>query len=103
MNKKYRAQILLEPEQHQTLKQIAKREGRSLSDVAREVIQIGLDIRQSDSEKIWKKRQQAMQELRQIREAVQQTYGIYEGDLIAEARANREKQSEDVWNEGSTK
>lgn len=103
MNQKYRAQILLEPEQHQALKQIAKREGRSLSDVAREVIQIGLDIRQSDSEEIWKKRQQAMQELRQIREAVQQAYGTYEGDLIAEARASRDKQSEDVWNEGSTK
>jgi predicted DNA-binding protein len=99
MSQKYRAQILLEPEQHQALQQIARREGRSLSDVAREVIQAGLDARQSDSEETWNRRRQAMQKLRQIREAVQQVHGIYEGNLIAEVRAIREEQAEEVWNQ----
>ena len=101
MSQKYRAQILLEPEQHQALQQIARLEGRSLSDVAREVIQAGLDARQSDSEEIWQKRNQAMQKLRQIREAVQKAYGIYDGNLIAEARAAREEQMREVWDQES--
>ena len=101
MSQKYRAQILLEPEQHQALQQIARLEGRSLSDVAREVIQAGLDARQSDSEEIWQKRNQAMQKLRQIREAVQKACGIYDGNLISEARAIREEQMREVWDQES--
>jgi len=34
----YRTQILLEPEQHKTLTEIARREKRSLSDVIREMV-----------------------------------------------------------------
>jgi hypothetical protein len=34
----YRAQILLEPEQHRTLAEIARLERRSLSDVIRELV-----------------------------------------------------------------
>jgi predicted DNA-binding protein len=35
---KYRAQILLEPEQHKKLAEIAANEGRSVSDVVREAV-----------------------------------------------------------------
>lgn len=35
---KYRAQILLEPEQHKQLVEIAKREHRSVSDIVREAV-----------------------------------------------------------------
>ncbi|MEJ2711169.1 MAG: hypothetical protein P8074_26415 [Anaerolineales bacterium] len=42
-----------------------------------------------------------MQKLRQIREAVLQAHGIYEGNLVAEARARREEQTEEVRNQGS--
>ena len=34
----HRTQLLLDPEQHHDLEQIARREGRSLSDVVREMI-----------------------------------------------------------------
>jgi hypothetical protein len=34
----YRTQILLEPEQHRSLQEIAQREKRSLSDVVREML-----------------------------------------------------------------
>ena len=34
----YRTQILLEPEQHKILTEIARRENRSLSDVIREIV-----------------------------------------------------------------
>ena len=35
---KYRAQILLEPEQHTALVEIARRQGRSISEVTREIV-----------------------------------------------------------------
>jgi len=41
----YRTQILLEPEQHKALAEIARREKRSLSDVVREMLQKQLEDR----------------------------------------------------------
>ncbi len=41
----FRTQILLESEQHQALKEIARREKRSLSDVVREMLEQGLQER----------------------------------------------------------
>jgi len=41
----YRTQILLEPEQHEALAEIARREKRSLSDVVREMLQKQLEER----------------------------------------------------------
>jgi predicted CopG family antitoxin len=41
----YRAQILLEPEQHKTLVAIARSENRSLSDLVREMLQKQLEER----------------------------------------------------------
>lgn len=98
---KYRAQILLEPEQHETLQKIAEREGRSLSDVAREVIQIGLEVRESDDDIIWQKRQKSLERLNRIREEIREQHGIYEGNLIAEVRSERERQINRVWKQNS--
>jgi len=41
----YRTQILLEPEQHKALVEIAQREKRSLSDLVREMLQTQLEER----------------------------------------------------------
>jgi predicted CopG family antitoxin len=41
----YRTQILIEPEQHKALAEIARREKRSLSDVVREMLQEQLEER----------------------------------------------------------
>ncbi len=42
----YRAQIILEKQQHDQLMQIAREEGKSLSEVARELIRFALQERQ---------------------------------------------------------
>jgi hypothetical protein len=42
----YRAQILLEPEQHRLLSEIARRENRSMSEVVREMLQKQLEAHQ---------------------------------------------------------
>ena len=44
MAKKHRAQILLEEEQFQILTMIAEREGRSISDITRRVLDAGFEV-----------------------------------------------------------
>ena len=44
MAKKHRAQILLEEEQFQILTKIAEREGRSISDITRRVLDAGFEV-----------------------------------------------------------
>ena len=91
-----RVQILLEAKQRRALARIAKREGRSVSDVLREMVELGLEQRLQKSEQ-WK---QALRRLRQVREA-NQLRGMYKGDLVAEARAERDQQNEAVWHKSS--
>ena len=59
----YRAQILLKPEQRRRLEELARREGRSISAVTRQVIDIGLEALENEGE-IWAKRAQIISELR---------------------------------------
>jgi hypothetical protein len=96
MPQKYRAQILLEPEQHDTLQRISEREGQSVSEVARKVIRIGLEALEKDVQVVWDQRMFALERLSQIRESVQKDYGVYQGNLVAEARAERERQQGEV-------
>ena len=46
----YRTQILIKQNQRKTLAQIARQEGRSMSDVARELIELGLAARHETPE-----------------------------------------------------
>ncbi len=91
-----RVQILLEAKQRRALVRIAKREGRSVSDILREMVELGLEQRAQKSEK-WK---QALTRLRQVR-AANQPRGLYTGDLVAEARAERDRRNEAVWRKSS--
>ncbi len=87
-----RVQVLLERAQRRALAQIAKREGRSVSAVLRELIERGL-AQKADERQQWR---EALANLRKIRQA-NHARGIYQGDLVAEARAERETQIEAVW------
>ena len=48
MAKKHRTQILLEEEQYQLLSRIAELEGRSMSDIARRVMDAGFAVLRDD-------------------------------------------------------
>jgi len=87
----YRAQILFEPEQHKELREIAKREERSISDVAREMIDRGLRVREEDQQSRLRRSRKALEQLDRIRLQILEEYGVYDGDLIAEVRSEREK------------
>ena len=70
-----RTHILLEPEQHQALVNIARRERRSVSDVTREIVQQGILLRQQVYETDMKRRLEAFEKARQVREDMYKKYG----------------------------
>ena len=91
-----RVQVLLKPAQRRALAMIARREGRSISEVLREMIEWGLTQRAQTNQR-WK---EALGRLGQMREANRERGG-YPGDLVAEARAEREQQNEAIWRRSS--
>jgi predicted DNA-binding protein len=88
----YRAQVLLESEQHEALAAIAQQEGRSVSDLLREIVRQHLEDREARKLDAL----QAVEKLTQIRESVQERYGTCPRDLVAEVRAEREEELERV-------
>ena len=92
---KYRAQILLEPEQHNALAEVARRENRSISELMREIVDQWLS--QQDDQRLWEQRMEALERLGQIRESIQQEYGVYQGDLLEEAHVDRDEDIDRVW------
>ncbi|MGE5222142.1 MAG: hypothetical protein ACM3PY_06875 [Omnitrophica WOR_2 bacterium] len=89
----YRAQLLLNPEQRRKLEELARREGRSISAVTRQVIDAGLEMYMSETE-IWKKRARILSKLRARRENQPREYS---GDLINEMRQERENEVDQIW------
>lgn len=92
---KYRAQILLEPEQHAALAQAARREDRSISDLVREIVDRWLE--EQDRQTQLTRELQALDELTRMRLAIQDEHGVYTGDLLEDARAERDDDMDRVW------
>ena len=95
MTQLYRTQVLLERQQHESLQQLAAAEGRSMSEVIREAVAEYL----VDRSKEWEKREalETLAKLSELRERLVVEYGIFEGDLLAEAREERDQDIERVW------
>jgi predicted DNA-binding protein len=93
----YRMQLLVKPEQRKRLERVAKREGRTFSDTARRALEEGLRVMEGDSDSIWEKRLEALEFLKELRKQIQEERGTYQGDLVNEARAERDSQSEQIW------
>ncbi len=97
MGNLYRAQILLEPEQHRTLAELAEKEGRSISEIVREIVGQYLVEREQASQ--LQRELQALATLTQIRRQIEQKHGVYQGDLLSESRAEREQEFDRVWSQ----
>ena len=95
MSTLYRAQILLEEEQHQALAEIAHTDGRSVSGLVREIVDEYLAERLQDARS--QRQMQAIEALTEMRRELQEQHGIYQGDLLAEVRAEREQDVERAW------
>src|SRR5438874_1242775 len=70
VGKLHRTQILLEPEQHKELARIAEHEGRSVSDVVREIIRGELEKRSLSEEETLKRRLAALERIQQHKEEI---------------------------------
>ena len=68
MNKMHRAQILLEPDQHQKLAEIAQREDTSISEIVRTAVQKWLNERE-DAE-VLRQRLEALEQVDQHRQSI---------------------------------
>jgi predicted DNA-binding protein len=97
MGTMHRAQILLEPEQHQALAEIAHQHGRSISDLVREIINQHL----ADNETGLRREQaiQAIEEMAATRKQIQEEHGVYQEDLLNEIRDERQIEIEGTWRE----
>ena len=89
----YRAQILLEPEQHRALAEIANRQGRSISEVVREMIAAQLQERAQGARA---KRLEALERIRQHRAVILARRGgkpleVDVTEIITEAREERDE------------
>lgn len=91
----YRAQILLEKEQHEVLAEMAEAQDRSISDLVREIIDDYLFQREEDDQ--LERELEALHRLREIREEARQRYGVYQGDLIREVREERDQDVDRIW------
>lgn len=97
----YHPLLVLEPEQYAALTQLATQQHQTISEVAVEVVRLGLEtLRQRGDVASAKQRQRlpqkALKRLNALREEIQQAHGIYPGDLVAEVRAEREEQIERI-------
>jgi hypothetical protein len=95
MSTLYRAQLLLEPGQREALADIARREGRSISDLVREIISQHLAAREEEIQK--QKELSALEELRRIRTKIREEHGVYQGDLLDQVRSECEEELERIW------
>ena len=91
----YRAHILIEQGQRKALAQIAREEGRGISDVARELIRLALEARSETPEMRWRRRDRALEQAAQLREAIRQRRGSRPidrdpGELLRSMRDERD-------------
>ncbi|MBW4700034.1 MAG: ribbon-helix-helix protein, CopG family [Aphanocapsa lilacina HA4352-LM1] len=95
----YRAQILLEPEQHRQLAEIAREQGRTLSEVMREIVRDYLDQHQQQTG--LKRELQAMEALTRIRRRVQERHGLLPADLLERSRDEHLEDIERAWKDSN--
>ncbi len=91
----HRTQVLLQPKQYEYLASVAQAEGRSVSDLLREIVDQYVVERES------RKRQhlhaEAIEKLSQVRRQLEKRHGVLGRDLLKEARDDREQDIERVW------
>ncbi len=95
MGKLRRVQIYLEREQYLGLKEIAYMQKRSVSGLVREILK---DWLTKDNIGIPTDRElQAPDELTLLRKKIEDQWGTYTGDLLNDAREERDQDIERLW------
>jgi predicted CopG family antitoxin len=95
-NRMHRTQILIEPDQHKALTNIARKQKRSVSEIIREILGQYLERRSEDVR--WQGRMPVLERARELRKAI---YEERDGrpidlDLVEELRKIRQKRDSDI-------
>jgi hypothetical protein len=91
----HRTQVLLEPHQHRALAEIARQEGRSLSDVLREMVDQQLDARRQQRAATLRRRLAVIEAIVEHRRAILDDLGgrpldLDPAQLVSQLRAERD-------------
>src|SRR5690242_4720946 len=94
----HRTQILLEPEQHQALLEIAQQEDRSISEIVRDLIRSELERREQDANR---RRERHMAVIRRAHLRYQEAQRKRQGkpiewDIVDEINRMRDERDEDI-------
>ncbi|MFU8771316.1 MAG: plasmid partition protein ParG [Anaerolineales bacterium] len=93
MGKMHRAQILIDPKQHETLAEIAQREGASISELVRQAVQNWLN--EHHGEELRRRQLQALTKINQHRQTILDRRGgqpleVDLEDIIEQIREERD-------------
>jgi len=90
-----RTQLLLEPEQHHALAEIARKEGRSISDVVREMVQRQIEQRREAARVDLERRLEALRRIRRHRDEAIERRGGMQVDLDVAALIRQAREERD--------
>ncbi len=97
---KARLSLLLPTELRERLARYAARQGISKSEAVRRALDAGLTVLERPDLPDLDEQLKALAAMRRFREEMRASYGVYQGDLVAEAREERERQMDRVlWAE----
>jgi len=90
---KYRAQILLEPEQHAVLARLADARGDSISGVVREIV--GEYLQEVRDEELEAHKRLALDGLTMLRKKIEGSHGTLAVDWLEEVREERSREMDE--------
>lgn len=91
-----RTQILFRPDQHEALSERAQREGRSLSDLVRELVDRDLERWRETEREVRRQRLLRLEEIARHREAAAD-HGTGGLDVVEMIRQGREERDARIW------
>lgn len=94
----HRTQILLDPKQHQALARLARNEGRSISDLVREIVQQALAQREQQAQATLQRQLAALQRIREHRNAILARRGGRPLELDAASLIHQVREEQDERN-----
>jgi hypothetical protein len=83
-----RIQFFLDDDQYDAVARIATAQDRPIPDLVHDLVDLGLERLKRSTQK----KRRALQELIALRQSIEARQGVYPGDPVAEARAERERQ-----------
>jgi len=89
-----RVQVMLDKSDQAELAEIAREQGKNLSEILRDLVRRYLDEKRREEAERFR---HTLTRVREIRERNAARYGVYEGDLMREVREDYEREQEARW------